>query len=246
MPRVLVVDDNPLSLRFFEDALAAIGFECMTADGAADAIRAADAYRFDLLLIDARMPDMDGAGTLHAIRTGCGASRDAPALASTAASAQAHPPLRAAGFEGVVQKPISLGELRVALAAHLPRADLADRLVGTTCLDEPRALACAGDDARIVSALRGLLLIELAGVPGEFERMSAQGDARGMSDRLHRLAASAGLCGAVMLERAVESLRDALAGGHRDPDAALARLRVACADTQRAISAAAGPSTSTP
>ena len=246
MPRVLVVDDNPLSLRFFEDALAALGIECTTASGGGEAIRIAAGSRFDLLLIDARMPDMDGARVLSEIRGGGGASRDTPAWASTAASPSAHPALGAAGFDAVLQKPISLRELRVALAAYLPRRDLHGSNSASACLDDPRALAVAGDDETIVRALRGLLLLELDGVPGEFRDMSERHDVRGMAERLHRLAASAGLCGAVALERAVAALGDALDGDPRTRDAALTRLLAACVETQQSISATGASSASTP
>lgn len=246
MPRVLVVDDNPLTLLFFEHALAAIGLACTTAGGGVDAIGLAAATRFDLLIIDACMPEIDGIGVLRGIRRGGGASNDARALASTAASACDHAPLLEAGFAGVVPKPITLADLRIVIGTHVHRTVSTEADLVQDWLDDARARATVGDDAGVVDALRGLLAIELDGLPDEFARLAAQRDLQGMADRLHRLAASAGLCGATALEREVAALRAAVTGQGSQGEAALARLLATCAETRRAINAAVARSGSTP
>jgi CheY-like chemotaxis protein len=237
MPRVLVVDDNPLSLRFFEDALSTLGLACTVAGSGAEALRQAALTCYDLLLIDACMPGMDGIAVLGNLREGRGASRSAPALASTAASAQAHAALRAAGFVDVVPKPIALSALHALLAAHLPGWNTEVFSRDSACLDDPRALAATGGDRSIVRALRGLLVLELDAVPDEFRDLAERKDIGGMNDRLHRLAASAGLCGAASLGRAVDALRNVLTANEPARDAALERLLAACAETRLAVGA---------
>ena len=83
MPKLLVVDDNLLALRLFSEALATLGIDCVTAVDARSALAASAAAAFDLLLIDARLPDQPGTAVLAAIRNGNGPSRTAPALATT-------------------------------------------------------------------------------------------------------------------------------------------------------------------
>ncbi|HEY6943442.1 response regulator [Dokdonella sp.] len=119
-PRILVADDNPLSLRFLADALVGAGAEVGEAIDGLAAVRLAAATAYDLLLLDARMPGLDGASALERIRSQ-GASQWATALATTAddgaASAAA---LRARGFIAVLTKPLSVDALRDAVASHLP------------------------------------------------------------------------------------------------------------------------------
>ncbi|MBN8480476.1 MAG: response regulator transcription factor [Xanthomonadales bacterium] len=230
MPRLLVVDDNALSLHFFGEALAALGIECATAASAGEAIERAAISTYDLLLIDAHLPDMHGAELLQRIRNGDGASRWVTALATTAATG-ADAALLAAGFVDVLPKPIGIEVLRARLHAHLSGASGRDV---RPCLDMQRAQAALGD-ARFIAPLRELLSRELEGVPREFAALAARDDVVGMRDRLHRLAASAGLCGAVALGTAIGELQSELAAGTTSGCRALPEFLDACAQTRDAI-----------
>jgi CheY-like chemotaxis protein/HPt (histidine-containing phosphotransfer) domain-containing protein len=126
MPRILVADDNPLSLRFLADALADAGIEVAEADDGPAAVRLANESAFDLLLLDARMPGLDGAAALARIRAGGGPSRHAIALATTADdSAGTAAALRGNGFAEVLPKPLRIDALRAAVASHLRTAAFA-------------------------------------------------------------------------------------------------------------------------
>ncbi|MFA7321652.1 MAG: response regulator, partial [Dokdonella sp.] len=60
MGKILVADDNPLSLDFFCEAIALAGHAAIAvADGSA-ALAAAREQHFDLLVLDARMPGLNG------------------------------------------------------------------------------------------------------------------------------------------------------------------------------------------
>lgn len=60
MPRVLLVDDDP-DLRFLtEMALSEAGYEVTSACGGKEAIELVNGDGFDLILLDALMPEMDG------------------------------------------------------------------------------------------------------------------------------------------------------------------------------------------
>ena len=60
MPRVLVVDDDPLVCKTIEVCLTRKGFEVTVADGGESGMRALEAADFDLMLIDVFMPHMRG------------------------------------------------------------------------------------------------------------------------------------------------------------------------------------------
>jgi CheY-like chemotaxis protein len=60
MPRVLVVDDDPMVCATIELCLTRNGFEVTVADGGEAGMRALDASEFDAMLIDVFMPHMRG------------------------------------------------------------------------------------------------------------------------------------------------------------------------------------------
>jgi CheY-like chemotaxis protein len=231
-PRLLIADDTPPSLRFFAEALGALAHCTLACDGG-EAVRLALAGRFDLLLLDARMPVLGGAAVLAMVRGSEGPSRAAPALATTAdADPHAHARLRAAGFDAVLPKPTGVAALRATVARHLPA--VAAEAAGA--IDDAGARAAAGGDARIVAALRGLLAGELDALPGELAAISARGDRAALGESLHRLDASAGFCGVPGLAHAVALLRRALAARAPEwPQAAVERFLADVAALRRLL-----------
>jgi CheY-like chemotaxis protein len=231
---ILVADDNPVSLRFFAEALAQLGLACELAGDGVETVARAQRKRFDLLLIDARMPGLDGAEALARIRAMPGPSRDAVALATTAdADERTRRDLVAAGFADIVTKPVSVDALRAAIALHVGSAEAESR-----ALDDARALAATGGDASILAALRGLLVAEIDALPAELADLAARRDFAALRDRLHRLDASAGFCGAPGLARAGATLRAALGDTAAWPHAAVADFLAACADVRGALTKA--------
>jgi len=220
MSKILVADDNPLSLRFFADALTSLGHDVVLAGSGREAESAAAREAFDLLLLDARMPDGSGEEALARIRARVGPSNAAVAVATTAdPTPDTEAALRAHGFAAVLSKPITVDELRAALACHLPDA--------MPWLDDAHALRATADDPAIVAALRGLFAGELQALPDELKRLSSEPSA--LAERLHRLQASAGFCGA-------QRLLCAIAAARRHPDSeTLTALLAAAEGTLRAI-----------
>lgn len=60
MPRVLVVDDDPMVCKTIEVCLTRSGFEVTVADGGGAGIRALETGAFDVVLVDVFMPHMSG------------------------------------------------------------------------------------------------------------------------------------------------------------------------------------------
>lgn len=208
MPRILVADDNPLSLRFLVAALAVPGIECSEAADGDAAVELALARRHDLLLLDARMPGCNGADALARIRARAGPSRDAIAIATTADDDGAtRAGLLARGFSLVLGKPMAAEALLDAVRRQLPLTVAEDP---PAWIDEAQALRVAGGDPAIAAALRGLLAQELDILPDELRRFAEQSDPAALRERLHRLDASAGICGVVQLREAVARVRSGL------------------------------------
>jgi CheY-like chemotaxis protein len=117
---ILIVDDNATN-RMVAEALCEM-FDCTSeqvADGA-EAVEAAKSGRFDLILMDIKMPRMDGVAATRAIRDLPGRAGAAPIVALTAnADPNDVATYIAAGMQDVVEKPIKPERLAAVLSALL-------------------------------------------------------------------------------------------------------------------------------
>jgi DNA-binding response OmpR family regulator len=68
MPRVLIVDDEPDAVELLKEFLAAKGYDTLTASNGEDALRLVKAERPHLILLDVRMPKMNGLEVLRQVR----------------------------------------------------------------------------------------------------------------------------------------------------------------------------------
>lgn len=116
---VLVVDDNEINRGLVRDMLEPEGLEVIEAGTGREALEQAAARKPDLVLMDIRMPEMDGFATRAAM------NRD-PALAGipvVALTASVMPSeasrIRSARFHGYLRKPVSRRTLLVELARFL-------------------------------------------------------------------------------------------------------------------------------
>ena len=109
--RILVVEDNPLNLKLVRDVLQFAGYEVVEAQSGEDGLRAAQADPPDLVLMDLQLPGIDGFETLHRMRQE-GLGKGVPVVAVTAfAMAEDRQRASLAGFDGFVEKPISVRAL---------------------------------------------------------------------------------------------------------------------------------------
>ncbi|WP_049620922.1 response regulator [Frateuria defendens] len=228
--RVLVADDDPASRRFLGDALRHLGLAAETcADGGA-ALALARGERFDLLLLDRRMPGGGAREVLGRLRgDDAAASTASLAMATSAECSQAERrALLEAGFSEVLLKPCTVDDLRYVVALVRPEGRPHAAL-----LDDEAALASSGDLATL-HALRGLLREELATLHRELDRLGD--DATGFAERLHRLRSACGFCGADALAVQAMRLQRQLARGMED-DGCLPRFRQTLLATLQALGA---------
>ena len=102
------MDDNDTNRKLARDVLRAGGFETLEAANAAEAIVLARECRPDIVLMDLRLPDMDGAAaTRRLAREPRTAGIPVVALTSSAFGSDGAW-VRDAGFVGCLEKPISV------------------------------------------------------------------------------------------------------------------------------------------
>jgi CheY-like chemotaxis protein len=119
MRRILVVEDNPLNLKLVRDVLQFAGYDVIEAQSGEEGIRVAHEYPPDLVLMDLQLPGIDGTETLRRLRQGS-LGRDVPVVAVTAfAMAEDRERASLAGFDGYIEKPISVRALPEQVAAFM-------------------------------------------------------------------------------------------------------------------------------
>ena len=106
--RILVVEDNPKNLKLVRDVLQVSGYDVIVATCGEDGVRLAAQRQPDLILMDLQLPGIDGTEALRQIREG-DAGRGVPVVAVTASAMnEDRDRAYAAGFDGYVDKPISV------------------------------------------------------------------------------------------------------------------------------------------
>ena len=123
--RVLVVDDNPVNRELSRRILEAAGAEVSDAPDGAEALTQLAQLPVDVVLMDLRMPVLDGRAALRALREVPGPNQDVPVLAFTAdADLEGEGDLD--GFDGLVRKPIQPLEMYSAIAGAIQWAPIED------------------------------------------------------------------------------------------------------------------------
>ncbi len=132
-PRVLLAEDHAINRKVVELLLGQVGVDLVCVENGAEAVDAAAAGSFDLILMDMQMPVMDGLTAIRAIRQDERARRASP-TPIWGLSANALPEhiaaSMAAGADGHLTKPISGAALLQVLATACEQAEARERAAG--------------------------------------------------------------------------------------------------------------------
>ncbi len=122
-PHILIVDDNATNRVVAQALCEMFGCTSETAEDGVEALEAVQERPFDLILMDIKMPRMDGVQATEAIRALTGPARDIPIVALTAnADPDDAKKYIAIGMAAVVEKPIKPERLRMAMNLALEQA----------------------------------------------------------------------------------------------------------------------------
>jgi signal transduction histidine kinase/CheY-like chemotaxis protein len=122
-PHVLIVDDNATNRVVAQALCEMFGCTSETAEDGVEALEAVQERRFDLVLMDIKMPRMDGVQATMAIRALDGPASALPIVALTAnADPDDARKYVEIGMAAVVEKPIKPERLRMAMNVALEQA----------------------------------------------------------------------------------------------------------------------------
>lgn len=125
--RLLVVDDDPSNRELVRNIVEPLGVAVTEAAGGADAVSAARGDGFDLILMDIRMPEIDGPTATRLIRSRPGRNSPPPIVAFTADAGGATPQPWRGLFDDVLEKPIVSADLVAKLTAYAANRRPAER-----------------------------------------------------------------------------------------------------------------------
>ena len=209
---MLLAEDNPVNRLLVSTLVKRMGHEVETVENGWLAVEAAAARRYDVILMDMQMPEMDGVAATRAIRaTAMGAM-----LPIIALTADASPDRRRfydnVGLTSFMTKPVDsalLQERLAAIAETVPIFDSPDVAVFDVArLDELGEAIGHGK----VDELLAMLLSDLTVRAAKIIALAEDDATAPLHAVLHTLRGAAASIGAVRLTAAIQAMEDA-----RDP-----------------------------
>lgn len=120
--RILIVEDNDLNMKLFQDLLEAHGLETIQTRNGVDALAKARSERPDLIVMDIQLPEMSGLEVTRELKRDP-ELRSIPVIAVTAFAMKGDEErIRAEGCEAYLSKPISIDRFIETVKSYLPKA----------------------------------------------------------------------------------------------------------------------------
>jgi CheY-like chemotaxis protein len=192
---VLVAEDNPVNQRVAEAMLVRAGHTVVPARSGVETLELLSRQKFDAVLMDVQMPEMDGIETTRRIResertTG----RHLPIIAMTAhALEEDRKKCLEAGMDDYVSKPVTserllnaLGKITVG-AVELIRPEIPP---ATETLSERKLLEMVGGDRELLRDLCGLFLQQVPELMDAIVSSISGGDLKTLERSAHKLKGS--------------------------------------------------------
>ena len=119
--QILLVEDNEKNMKLLRDVLHATGYRTLEASTGGQALALATEHSPALVLMDIRLPDMDGVEALSRLRMD-ERTASIPVLAVTAQAMEGDKErFKEAGFAGYLSKPVDIDELLATVEQHRRR-----------------------------------------------------------------------------------------------------------------------------
>jgi PAS domain S-box-containing protein len=210
---ILLVEDNKMNQLVGSKVLSKLGFEFRIASHGGEAVAAVKRERYDAILMDCQMPEMDGYEATIEIRRIEGASRRTPIIAMTAAAMDGDREIcLAAGMDDYITKPVRLDAIADILTRWVtmqksvedepvrnevtPVEGSIEALDGSQ-IDLLRSLD--DGDGAVLGEIVEQFLTQTEGSRAEIERAIADGDGPAVERCAHTLRGASANIGAVGL-----------------------------------------------
>jgi signal transduction histidine kinase/DNA-binding response OmpR family regulator len=242
--RILLAEDNKVNQKFATALLGKAGHDVEVAENGHQAVDAVRNSRFDVVLMDIQMPELDGVQATRQIRNLDPERRDIPIIAMTAhAMAGAREEYLAAGMNDYISKPVDpkllFAKLDAVAAMLSPPADAE----GTIAAAEPPVLDFAklsdlkaALPAQNLEELIGLYLTDVDLSLERLVRARAKGDLETCGREAHAIVSMSGNLGAMKTSAIARSLETACRSRDKTPTYPLiAALSEACAASRDAL-----------
>ena len=234
---ILVAEDNPVSQLLITALVRRMGHRSTCVGNGWSALESARAVPFDCILMDLRMPEMDGIAATRAIRALGGRNATVPIIALTADVA---PDRRrfydVAGLTAFLPKPIDAELLHEHLSriASAPAPVAAPAAIddGEIDLDRVDDLRAVIGDAKLANLI-GMLARDLADYPAAMRAAAAGQDIAALRAQSHSLKGAADNLGLSGVARAATAVELALPG--TEIELALERLDRAIGHARTAL-----------
>jgi PAS domain S-box-containing protein len=213
---ILLVEDNPVNQEVTLGMLQLLGCRVDLAANGREAVEAVSQNRYDLVLMDCQMPEMDGYAATRAIRKSETCQTRIIALTANALAGDSDQCL-AAGMDDYISKPFTLQTLRASLerwlpagveGAALPAAEEGTGAVGPVdakALENIRALQAPGGP-NLLSRVIGLYLSGSPKLLEDLREAAVRRDADALRNASHTLKSSSANLGALSLSSLCKEL----------------------------------------
>ena len=121
--QVLFVEDDPMNRRVVRDMLRVVGADMEEAEDAETGLRMIADGAYNIILMDLRMPGMDGLTAIRHLRATAGTTATLPIIVVTADTAiDLRQQCMDAGADDVILKPVAMGALLNAMGRMAAKA----------------------------------------------------------------------------------------------------------------------------
>jgi|HubBroStandDraft_1064217.scaffolds.fasta_scaffold02253_2 two-component system sensor histidine kinase/response regulator len=218
---LLLAEDHPVNRMVAATILEGFGYTLDFAEDGVAAVAAARANRYDLILMDVQMPNLDGLEATRRIRALGGAAGAVPIVAMTAGAMEGdRKHCLDAGMDDYASKPIDAPSLLAMVSRWIGAADAA----AATAVEPAPIAAGVRDEAHLARLERmlppdrfaGLLEAFLEGTMRRAARLAVLGaaaDLAGLAREAHDMIGICGNLGEVGLRNLADQLQDACTAG---------------------------------
>lgn len=212
---ILVVDDHPTNLKLMSHLLAELGHHVTEAASGREALHACQQEIFQLVLMDIRMPGMDGVETTQRIRSLSNENHLVPVIAVTAhALTEQKQQLLLSGLDDYLSKPVDSAQLEHMIARWTRHRGTQSKQQAAEdhseaiehCVDKALGLKLSNGRPELAAELLEMLLQDLQQQHADIHRALDEAMLGDALELIHRLHGACCYCGVPQLKDACHRL----------------------------------------